>query len=75
MNRDSEKMQILTKSITPGRYKRILPIFALALTSGLALTGCGHTAEKVEGKALAPSAAGKVAAGGLNLVTLTLRLK
>lgn len=64
-------MQTLPKSITPGRYRRILPIFALALTSGLALTACGHTSEKVEGKALAPSPASKVAADGLNLVTLT----
>ncbi|MDQ5937489.1 MAG: Efflux transporter periplasmic adaptor subunit [Cyanobacteriota bacterium erpe_2018_sw_21hr_WHONDRS-SW48-000092_B_bin.40] len=64
-------MQILPKSITPCRYRIILPISALALTSGLALTGCGHTSEKVEGKALAPSPASKVSAGGLNLVTLT----
>jgi multidrug efflux pump subunit AcrA (membrane-fusion protein) len=64
-------MQTLPKSINPGRYRAILPIFTLALTSGLALAGCGHTSEKVEGKALAPSPASKVAAGGLQLVTQT----
>lgn len=63
-------MHTAPRSSTLGKYKTILAILSLALTSGLILAGCAHTTEKVKSEAANLLAASKDA-GGPNLVKLT----